>query len=76
MTQQTPYHEDQELDNNTSANIHFRDILEQSISRRSMITKTASGAVAIALASTLTGCNDSDDNTNNSAPVTNPNKRP
>ena len=76
MTQQTPYHEDQELDNNTSANIHFRDILEQSISRRSMITKTASGAVAIALASTLTGCNDSDDNTNNSVPTTNPNKRP
>lgn len=27
MTELTPYHEDQELDNNTSDNIHFRDIL-------------------------------------------------
>lgn len=38
---------------NTSDNIH-RDILEQHISRRSLITKTASGAVALTLASTLT----------------------
>ena len=38
MTELTPYHEDQELDNNTSDNIHFRDILEQHISRRSLIT--------------------------------------
>lgn len=37
MTDLTPYHEDQELDNNTSNNIHFRDILEQRISRRSLI---------------------------------------
>ncbi len=42
-------------------NIHFRDILEQHISRRSLITKAASGAVALTLASTLTGCNDNDD---------------
>jgi hypothetical protein len=28
MNELTPYHEDQELDN-TSDNIHFRDILEQ-----------------------------------------------
>ena len=62
MTDLTPYHEDQELDNNTSNNIHFRDILEQRISRRSLITKTASGAAALALASSLTGCNDDDDN--------------
>ena len=34
MTELSPYHEDQELDNNTSDNIHFRDILEQHISRR------------------------------------------
>lgn len=61
MTELTPYHEDQELDNNTSDNTHFRDILEQHISRRSLITKAASGAVALTLASTLTGCNDSDD---------------
>ena len=60
MTDFTPYHEDQELDNNSSDNIHFRDILEQRITRRSIITKTASGAVALALASTLTGCNDTD----------------
>ena len=65
MTDLTPYHEEQELDNNTSNNIHFRDILEQRISRRSLITKTASGAAALALASSLTGCNDDDDNRSN-----------
>ena len=43
MTELTPYHEDQELDNNTSDNTHFRDILEQHITRRSLIAKTASG---------------------------------
>ncbi|MEQ1142157.1 PhoX family protein [Acinetobacter soli] len=76
MTQPTPYHEDQELDNNTSDNVHFRDILEQSMSRRSLIAKTASGAVALALASTLTGCNDSNDDNNSSTPAVDPNKRP
>lgn len=76
MTQPTPYHEDQELDNNTSDNIHFGDILEQSMSRRSLIAKTASGAVALALASTLTGCNDSNDDNNSSTPAVDPNKRP
>ena len=80
MTELSPYHEDQELDNNTSDNIHFRDILEQHISRRSLITKTASGAVALTLASTLTGCNDDDNNSSNSGgtpptPV-DPNKKP
>ncbi|HAV4442336.1 TPA: DUF839 domain-containing protein [Acinetobacter baumannii] len=79
MTELTPYHEDQELDNNTSDNIHFRDILEQHISRRSLITKAASGAVALTLASTLTGCNDNDDdsgsNNGGTTPV-NPNKKP
>ena len=48
MTELTPYHEDQELDNNTSDNVHFRDILEQRMTRRSLIGKTASGAVTIA----------------------------
>ncbi len=79
MTELTLYHEDQELDNNTSDNIHFRDILEQHISRRSLITKAASGAVALTLASTLTGCNDNDDdsgsNNGGTTPV-NPNKKP
>lgn len=79
MTELSPYHEDQELDNNTSDNIHFRDILEQHISRRSLITKAASGAVALTLASTLTGCNDSDDdsgsNNGGTTPV-DPNKKP
>ncbi|WP_336965689.1 PhoX family phosphatase [Acinetobacter pittii] len=79
MTELTPYHEDQELDNNTSDNIHFRDILEQHISRRSLITKAASGAVALTLASTLTGCNDSDDdsgsNNGGTTPV-DPSKKP
>lgn len=72
MTQLTPYHEDQELDNNTSTNVHFRDILEQHINRRSLITKTASGAVALTLASTLTGCNDNDNKSNNNNGGTNP----
>ena len=49
-----------ELDNNTSDNIHFRDILEQHDSRRSLITKTAVVLFALTLASTLTGCNDDD----------------
>lgn len=79
MTELTPYHEDQELDNNTSDNIHFRDILEQHVSRRSLITKAASGAVALTLASTLTGCNDSNDdsgsNNGGTTPV-DPNKKP
>ena len=80
MTELSPYHEDQELDNNTSDNIHVRDILEQHISRRSLITKTASGAVALTLASTLTGCNDDDNNSSNNGgtsptPV-DPNKKP
>ncbi|HGW3735574.1 TPA: PhoX family phosphatase [Acinetobacter baumannii] len=79
MTELTPYHEDQELDNNISDNIHFRDILEQHISRRSLITKAASGAVALTLASTLTGCNDNDDdsgsNNGGTTPV-DPNKKP
>ncbi|MFV5616634.1 PhoX family phosphatase, partial [Acinetobacter baumannii] len=59
--------------------IHFRDILEQHISRRSLITKAASGAVALTLASTLTGCNDNDDdsgsNNGGTTPV-DPNKKP
>jgi len=79
MTELTPYHEDQELDNNTSDNIHFRDILEQHISRRSLITKAASGAVALTLASTLTGCNDNDDDSgsnNGGTTPEDPNKKP
>ncbi|MFX5738385.1 PhoX family phosphatase, partial [Acinetobacter baumannii] len=68
-----------ELDNNTSDNIHFRDVLDQYVSRRSLITKAASGAVALTLASTLTGCNDNNDdsgsNNGGTAPV-DPNKKP
>lgn len=79
MNDLTPYHEDQELDNNTSNNIHFRDVLGQYVSRRSLITKAASGAVALTLASTLTGCNDNNDdsgsNNDGIAPV-DPNKKP
>ncbi|MCF8998629.1 PhoX family protein [Acinetobacter nectaris] len=55
MTEQTPYHEEQELDNNTSANTHFNDILDQYISRRDLIKRTTNGALALALASTVTG---------------------
>ena len=82
MTELTPYHEDQELDNNTSDNIHFRDILEQHITRRSLIAKTASGAAALALASTLTGCGNDKGSSNNVTPPTptpeptDPNKKP
>ncbi|KCX92975.1 PhoX family protein [Acinetobacter nosocomialis] len=79
MNDLTPYHEDQELDNNTSDNIHFRDVLDQYVSRRSLITKAASGAVALTLTSTLTGCNDNNDdsgsNNGGTAPV-DPNKKP
>ncbi|MDO7212678.1 PhoX family protein [Acinetobacter nosocomialis] len=79
MNDLTPYHEDQELDNNTSDNIHFRDVLDQYVSRRSLITKAASGAVALTLASTLTGCNNNNDdsgsNNGGTAPV-DPNKKP
>ncbi|MDH2592309.1 PhoX family protein [Acinetobacter nosocomialis] len=79
MNDLTLYHEDQELDNNTSDNIHFRDVLDQYVSRRSLITKAASGAVALTLASTLTGCNDNNDdsgsNNGGTAPV-DPNKKP
>ncbi|NUG10036.1 PhoX family phosphatase [Acinetobacter seifertii] len=79
MNDLTPYHEDQELDNNTSNNIQFRDVLDQYVSRRSLITKAASGAVALTLASTLAGCNDNNDdsgsNNGGTAPV-DPNKKP
>jgi secreted PhoX family phosphatase len=77
MTDFTPYHEDQELDNNTSENIHFRDILEQAITRRSLISKTASGAVALTLASTLTACgSDSDSTPSATTPSIDPTKLP
>lgn len=77
MTDFTPYHEDQELDNNTSENIHFRDILEQAITRRSLISKTASGAVALTLASTLTACgSDSDSTPGTTTPPVDPTKLP
>ena len=77
MTDFTPYHEEQELDNNTSDNVHFRDILEQAITRRSLITKTASGAVALTLASTLTACgSDSDSDSATTTPTTDPTKLP
>lgn len=75
MTDFTPYHEEQELDNNTSDNVHFRDILEQAITRRSLITKTASGAVALTLASTLTACG-SDSDSATTTPATDPTKLP
>ena len=77
MTDFTPYHEEQELDNNTSDNVHFSDILEQAITRRSLITKTASGAVALTLASTLTACgSDSDSDSATTTPATDPTKLP
>ena len=73
MTDHLAYDENQELDNNTSDNPHFRNILDKSISRRDFITKTASGAAALALASALSGCNDQDDHTlGTNEPETNP----
>ena len=69
MTDFMPYNEDQELDNNTSDNTHFRDILEQRMSRRSLIKKTASGAAALALASSLSACSDDDEDTNVTPPT-------
>ncbi|MCK8640362.1 PhoX family phosphatase [Acinetobacter schindleri] len=73
MTDYLPYDENQELDNNTSDNHHFRDILEQSMSRRDLIAKTASGAAALALASSLTACSDDNDNGNIGDGESNPN---
>ena len=73
MTDYLPYDENQELDNNTSDNHHFRDILEQSISRRDLIAKTASGAAALALASSLTACSDDNENGNIGDGESNPN---
>ena len=69
------YNENQELDNNTSKNTHFRDILEQRITRRGLIRKTASGTVALALASSLVGCG-SDNNDSSSNNTTNPSTPP
>ena len=78
MTDFMPYNEDQELDNNTSDNTHFRDILEQRMSRRSLIKKTASGAAALALASSLSACSDDDEDTNVTPPTSKeePNTKP
>ncbi|MEK5746066.1 twin-arginine translocation signal domain-containing protein, partial [Acinetobacter variabilis] len=73
MTDYLPYDENQELDNNTSDNHHFRDILEQSMSRRDLIAKTASGAAAMALASSLTACSDDNENGNIGDDESNPN---
>lgn len=63
MSEQMPFNDD--YDSNTSGNAEFLDLFNKSISRRELITKTAGGAVAITLATTLTGCNDD----NNSAPA-------
>ncbi|QOW43277.1 PhoX family phosphatase [Acinetobacter indicus] len=78
MTDYMPYNEDQELDNNTSDNTHFRDILEQRISRRSLIKRTASGAAALALASSLSACSDDDDDNSVTPPADqeDPNSKP
>ena len=61
MTDFNPHQEDNVYDSNNSGNLEFRDILEKNISRRSLIKKTASGAVALTVASSLAGCNDSED---------------
>ena len=61
MSEQMPFNDD--YDSNTSGNVEFLDLLNQHISRREFITKAAGGAVAITLATTLTGCND-DQSTN------------
>ena len=51
MTDFNPHQEDNVYDSNNSGNLEFRDILEKNISRRSLIKKTASGAVALTVAS-------------------------
>lgn len=63
MTEQTPQHEDNVYDSNPSGNPEFRSLFDQKISRRNLITKSAGGAVALTLATTLVGCG-SDDNDN------------
>lgn len=67
MTDFTPF--DDNYDSNTSGNPEFTDLLQKTITRRDLITKTAGGAVAITLASTLTGCGDDDDFNNTAPPV-------
>ena len=59
MSEQMPFNDD--YDSNTSGNAEFLDLFNKTISRRELITKTAGGAVAITLATTLTGCSDDND---------------
>lgn len=73
MTDTNLYNEELELDCNDSNNMHFDDILQRRINRRDLISKTASGAVALTVASNLTACGGSSDT---SSPSTNVNARP
>ena len=56
MTDLSPYNQELDIIDNDSNNIHFDEILQRRVSRRDLITKTASGAVALTVASNLTAC--------------------
>lgn len=59
-----------DYDSNNSGNSAFYELFNQQITRRDLIKKTAGGAAALALAASLTGCSD-DDNDDQLSP-TNP----
>ena len=67
MTDLTPF--DDDFDSNDSGNPEFTTLLNKHINRRELIKKTAGGAVALTLASSLAACgsddNDSTPNTSN-----------
>lgn len=58
MTDQMPFNDD--YDSNNSGNPEFLELLNKQITRRSLIKKTAGGAVALTLATSLTACSDDD----------------
>lgn len=70
MNQLSPYSEEREIDCNTSDNLHFESILTTRLSRRQVL-QTTSGAAAVFMAASLTGCG-SDNNDNNPSPNPNP----
>lgn len=73
MTDLSPNNQELDMIDNDSNNMHFDEILQRRINRRDLITKTASGAVALTVASNLTACGGSSDS---SSPSTNVNARP
>lgn len=82
MTNMTEQHYlDENIDMNDSGNPEFHDLLNRHLTRRDLIKKTTSGAVAMTVAASLVGCGSSnDDQQNNIQPPvtddTSPSKKP